>query len=98
MGRSGAMVLWKTKRTKARKRVVEEKGLDKEGADRRNYEIPRRVRNREQGSENKVYPSGRSNTPTTAPSAPQLPASASARHLRDTDKRLIPATSLETTR
>lgn len=31
-------------------------------------------------------------------SAPQLPASACPRHLRDKDKRLIPATSLETTR
>lgn len=36
--------------------------------------------------------------PLQPPSAPQLPASASPRHLRDKDERLIPATSWETAR
>lgn len=65
MGRSRVRVFWKTKKRTKAGEWSRRGGVQKAGADRRNHKIPRQVRNREQGSGNKVYPSGCSNTPTT---------------------------------
>lgn len=98
MGRSWAMVLWKIKkRTKTRGGRGEGTREGGDGQEKTmKYHARSETGNKDQGI--RFTQADAPTLPLQPPSAPQLPASASPRHLRDKDKRLIPATSLETTR